>query len=69
MNKDIFAGKWKQFKGDIQTKWGKLTDDDMESINGDIEKLAGKLQESYGLSRDQVERHLEHIKDTSHPAL
>jgi uncharacterized protein YjbJ (UPF0337 family) len=68
MNKDIFSGKWKQFKGDIQAKWGKLTDDDIETINGDIEKLAGKLQESYGLSRDQVERHLEQLKDTSHTA-
>ncbi|MDB5492103.1 MAG: hypothetical protein JWO78_1952 [Micavibrio sp.] len=68
MNKDIFSGKWKQFKGDLQSKWGKLTDDDLETINGDIEKLAGKLQESYGLTRDQVESHLAEMKDTSHTA-
>lgn len=69
MNKDIFEGKWKQFKGEIQTKWGKLTDDDLDQINGDVDKLAGKLQENYGLSREQVERHLEQMKTSaSHAA-
>ena len=62
MNKDIFEGKWKQFKGDIQTKWGKLTDDDLDTINGDAEKLAGKLQEAYGISRDEVEKQINEIK-------
>lgn len=62
LNRDIFQGKWKQFKGDMQANWGKLTDEDLDRIDGDIEKLAGKLQESYGLSREQVERHLEQMK-------
>ena len=47
MNKDIFAGKWKQFKGEIQTQWGKLTDDDLEAINGDIEKLVHSASRDY----------------------
>lgn len=64
LNRDIFQGKWKQFKGDMQANWGKLTDEDLDRIDGDIEKLAGKLRESYGLSREQVERHLEQMKAT-----
>lgn len=44
MNKDIFEGKWKQVKGDVQKKWGLLTNDTLDEINGDSEKLLGKLR-------------------------
>lgn len=59
MNKDIFEGKWKQFKGDIQKEWGKLTDDDLDRIAGNREKLEGALQERYGYSRDEAHRRLD----------
>jgi uncharacterized protein YjbJ (UPF0337 family) len=58
MNKDIFEGKWKQVKGDVQKKWGRLTNDALDEINGDSEKLLGKIQESYGVARDEAEKQL-----------
>ena len=58
MNADILKGRWNQVKGDIRSKWGKLTDDDVTQIQGDTEKMIGKLQERYGLKREQAERDL-----------
>jgi uncharacterized protein YjbJ (UPF0337 family) len=56
MNKDIAAGKWKQLKGEVKRKWGMLTDDEIDQIDGNAEKLTGLLQERYGKSRDEAER-------------
>jgi uncharacterized protein YjbJ (UPF0337 family) len=56
MNKDVLEGNWKQFKGEVQKQWGKLTDDQLDQIQGSQEKLLGQLQESYGLSRDEAEK-------------
>lgn len=56
MNKDILEGKWKQLKGEIKKTWGKLTDDDLDLINGEREKFAGKIQERYGKSKDEAEQ-------------
>lgn len=47
-------GSWKQVKGAIQANWGKLTDDDLDLINGRREQLEGKLQERYGFAADQI---------------
>ncbi|PJB70022.1 MAG: CsbD family protein [Alphaproteobacteria bacterium CG_4_9_14_3_um_filter_47_13] len=58
MNEDIIKGKWTQIKGDIKTKWGKLTDDELDQIKGNRDKLIGKLQESYGKTRDEAEQEL-----------
>ena len=58
MNADVMKGRWNQVKGDIRSRWGKLTDDDMMQIQGDAEKLIGKLQERYGMKREQAERDL-----------
>ena len=58
MNTDILSGKWKQVKGDLRTQWGKLTDDDITQIEGDTEKMLGKLQERYGYARQQAEKEL-----------
>jgi uncharacterized protein YjbJ (UPF0337 family) len=55
MNSNIFKGRWKQFKGEVQKHWGKLTDDDLDVIDGEREKLVGKLQEKYGYSKDKAE--------------
>ena len=55
MNLDIFQGKWKQLKGEARIKWGKLTDDDFDQIEGNAEKLIGKVQERYGYDRDHAQ--------------
>jgi uncharacterized protein YjbJ (UPF0337 family) len=49
-------GNWKQAKGKIKEQWGKLTDDDLDVINGQRDQLEGKIQERYGYARDQVRR-------------
>lgn len=59
MNKDIIEGKWEQVKGGVQKQWGKLTDDDLDVINGDMKILSGKLQERYGWNKEEAEKELE----------
>ncbi|MBZ9610119.1 CsbD family protein [Rheinheimera maricola] len=56
MNSDIAEGKWKQMTGAIKEKWGKLTDDDLEQMEGSVDKFCGKMQECYGMSREEAER-------------
>lgn len=56
MNKDITAGNFKQLKGKIKQQWGKLTDDEIDQMEGHSEILAGKLQERYGMAREDAER-------------
>jgi len=56
MNQDIFEGNWKQLKGKMREKWGKLTDDDWDAVAGKKDQLLGKLQERYGYSRQDAER-------------
>jgi uncharacterized protein YjbJ (UPF0337 family) len=58
-NKDVMKGKWLQMRGDIKQKWGKLTDDEMDQINGQYDKLVGTIQERYGYSRDRAEREVD----------
>jgi uncharacterized protein YjbJ (UPF0337 family) len=59
MNQDILAGKWKRMRGELKTWWGKLTDDDIDRIGGQKDKLIGLLQERYGYSREQAEQEFE----------
>ena len=59
MNSDIFTGKWKQMRGQAKIWWGKLTDDDLEKVNGNIDKLTGLLQEKYGYTKQQAEEEIE----------
>ncbi|MBV9621021.1 MAG: CsbD family protein [Gammaproteobacteria bacterium] len=56
MNNDRMSGAWHQLKGKVKEQWGKLTDDDLTQLEGNSEKLAGKLQERYGYARDEAER-------------
>lgn len=58
MNKDQFMGKWKELKGKIKEKWGKLTDDDISQINGRWDQLSGKLQQKYGWNKEHAEREM-----------
>jgi uncharacterized protein YjbJ (UPF0337 family) len=59
MNWDRIEGNWKQFKGRVKSKWGELTDDELDMIEGDREVLLGKLQQRYGLARDEAEKEVE----------
>lgn len=59
MNNDIFAGKWKQIRGKAKVWWGKLTDDDLDKVEGNYDKLVGLLQEKYGYTREQAEEEWE----------
>ena len=56
MNWDRIEGEWKQFKGLVKEKWGKLTDSDLEVIAGKKDQLIGKLQEKYGITKEEAER-------------
>ena len=58
MNWDRIEGDWKQLKGNIKVRWGKLTDDQLDVIAGKREILAGKIQEVYGISKEEVEKQL-----------
>lgn len=63
MNSDILSGNWKQFKGNMLEQWGKLTDDDFDIVAGRRSQLAGKLQERYGLAKDEAERQIQAFED------
>jgi uncharacterized protein YjbJ (UPF0337 family) len=56
MNWDQMEGKWKQYKGKAKEKWGKLTDDDLDVIDGRRQQLVGKLQERYGTAKSAAEK-------------
>jgi uncharacterized protein YjbJ (UPF0337 family) len=56
MTNQLAAGVWHQIKGKAKEQWGKLTDDDLKQLEGHAEQLAGKLQQRYGLARDEAER-------------
>ena len=59
MNQTTMKGKWNQMKGDAKKKWGNLTDDDLQQIEGDRDKLVGKIQERYGKSKEEAEREVD----------
>lgn len=58
MNWDRIEGNWKQLKGSAKTQWGKLTDDHLDVMAGQRVQMAGKLQEIYGISKDEAEKQL-----------
>lgn len=56
MNWDQIKGNWKQIQGKARQQWGKLTDDDVEVAAGTRDELVGKIQEKYGIGREEAER-------------
>lgn len=64
MNKDQLKGKWKQLKGQAKQRWGKLTDDDLDRIDGKHDELVGRIQERYGYSREQAQKEAESFYGT-----
>jgi uncharacterized protein YjbJ (UPF0337 family) len=59
MNWDTIKGNWKQITGKVKQKWGKLTDDDLTTVAGKRDELAGILQKKYGYAKDQAEKELD----------
>lgn len=59
MNSHILEGKWKQLKGSVKDQWGKLTDDDLDRIEGNYDKFEGTLQERYGWKKEDARRELD----------
>ncbi len=68
MNWDQIEGKWKQFGGQLKEKWGKLTDDDLTTIAGKRDQLIGKIQERYGIARDEAERQVDDFSSSINEA-
>jgi len=63
MNGDRIKGQWKQLNGKLKSRWGKLTDDDLQVADGNAEYLAGKLQERYGLARDEATKQVREFEN------
>lgn len=59
MNSDQMKGKWKQMKGSVKERWGKLTDDDIDVIDGQHDQLIGKIQERYGIAREAAQKQVD----------
>lgn len=55
---DVLEGQWKQIRGQVKEKWGELTDDEIDQIEGRRDRLIGKLQERYGYSKQEAEQHV-----------
>jgi uncharacterized protein YjbJ (UPF0337 family) len=59
MNWDQLEGKWKQYSGKVKEKWGNLTDDDLTVIHGRRDQLVGKIQERYGVVKEEAEKQVD----------
>jgi uncharacterized protein YjbJ (UPF0337 family) len=59
MNWDRVEGNWKQLTGKVKEKWGKLTEDDITVINGKQDQLVGRIQERYGIAKDEAQRQVD----------
>ena len=64
MNWDRMKGNWRQLKGRVHQQWSRLTDDDLEAISGQREVLSGRIQETYGISKDEAERQIRRFEDS-----
>lgn len=64
MNWDRIEGNWKQFTGKVKEQWGKLTDDEIHVIGGKRDQLVGKIQEHYGIAKDEAEKQVERFGAT-----
>ncbi len=65
MNSDQLEGKWKQLKGSVKEKWGKLTDDDLDVIAGKRDQLQGKIQERYGVTKEEAAKQIREWDEAS----
>jgi uncharacterized protein YjbJ (UPF0337 family) len=68
MNWDQAKGQWKQLKGSVRKQWGKLTDDDLDVIAGERQRLAGIIQERYGITKEEAERQIDSFDPSREPS-
>jgi uncharacterized protein YjbJ (UPF0337 family) len=61
MNEDVIKGKWKEIKGEIKTLWGKVTDDELDKNTGNLESIAGIIQQRYGNKKEEIQDKLQNI--------
>ena len=66
-NRDVLAGQWKQIRGKVKQTWGKLTDNDLDRINGHFDELVGLVQQRYGYARDKAEKEVTHFIEQMNP--
>ncbi len=66
MNWDTIKGNWKQAEGKVKEQWGKLTDDDLTMIAGKRDQMVGRLQERYGIAKDEAEKQVSNWEKTYH---
>ncbi len=64
MTADRLEGKWKEIKGSVRAKWGELTDDEVEQVAGNTERLAGLIQQKYGRSKEEAKREVNDFIDS-----
>ena len=65
MNWDRIEGNWREFKGKAKQQWGKLTDDDLDIVDGKREELAGKIQNRYGIAKDEAQKQIDDFRRTN----
>ncbi len=68
MNWDQVEGKWKQLKGAARERWGNFTDDDIQSLTGKKDQLVGKIQERYGIAKEEAEKQADSWSHALHDA-
>jgi len=65
MNWDQIQGRWKEMKGNAQSKWGELTDDDLDEVQGDRQALEGKIQQKYGKTKEEARKEVDAFMDSA----
>lgn len=65
MSEDTWKGRWNQMKGQAKQQWGKLTDDDLKQAEGNRDELVGRIQERYGLAKDEAQRQVDSFMNKS----
>lgn len=65
MNKDTMEGNWTELKGKVKQKWGKLTDDKLDQVNGKRDQLSGEIQQAYGVSRDEADKQVKDFEEST----
>jgi uncharacterized protein YjbJ (UPF0337 family) len=63
LNRDVLVGKWKQLRGRVKTRWGQLTDNQLDQISGNYERLVGQIQETYGYTREKAQQEVDQFVD------
>lgn len=66
MNKHQIEGNWKELKGKAKVQWGKLTNDELDQVEGKADQLAGAIQKRYGCSIEEAKRQVEDWRDEDH---